>query len=503
MLTANRKSIRAVSWAAAGLLAVMGGPAFGQGSVDLRTWSQEGDPGAGTWNVAPDGLSVLQTVNGAPTFFVSPLEYINTTVKGSLGVETTGDDDFIGFVFGYSAPIDPCTATRYCDFILLDWKQLSQSGASAGFRLSKVEGTHNGIAGIGNQLWLHESDASMTCTSLGAPLANAGWADNTVYEFELSYQESDIEIYIQGGSGTFATRQKIFDVSISDLPGGTFEGDVFPEGRFGFYNHSQSSVRYRGFSRADDPILITDPDNGGTLALGSVRVGTTSAPGSLTITNGATVGSLLTGTVSAAGGEFSGPLPDQVFSLQEQESTVRTFTYTPAGRGADSQDITVDSNAGLHTIALSGTGVGPIFDSSITPGSLADFGTIDKDDTATLPLDLSNVTPDPGGDALTGLTLDFEITGPDAAMFSLDLTPDTVVSSGQTLNLTLTFDPGGVEGVFGATLTLLTDQGAAFGETALGDPFVFNLTGESIPEPATILLTLCAFAPLLGRRKRH
>ena len=75
---------------------------FAQGNIDLSAWSQEGPPGAGNWVVAVYGESVLQTINGAPTHFVSPNNFINTTIGGSFSVETTSDDDFIGFVFGFN-----------------------------------------------------------------------------------------------------------------------------------------------------------------------------------------------------------------------------------------------------------------------------------------------------------------------------------------------------------------------------------------------------------------
>ena len=96
---------------------------------------------------APDGRSVgLQTTNGDPTFFVSPEnDYVDTTFRGSFRVDTTSDDDFIGFVLGYRprpAEADPPNAF---DFVLFDWKRNSQTYMSratiAGFRLARVQGT--------------------------------------------------------------------------------------------------------------------------------------------------------------------------------------------------------------------------------------------------------------------------------------------------------------------------------------------------------------------------
>src|SRR5690554_3436137 len=72
--------------------------------IDLNTWTEEGAPSNGNWVVSGDGSSVNQTINGDPTFFVSPNNFLNTAFDGSFSVNTTGDDDFIGFVFGYQSP---------------------------------------------------------------------------------------------------------------------------------------------------------------------------------------------------------------------------------------------------------------------------------------------------------------------------------------------------------------------------------------------------------------
>jgi len=86
--------------------------------IDLSSWTQWGSPSDGNWQVSSDHTSVLQTINGDPTYFVSSANYSNTTFNGSFGVETTGDDDYIGFIFG---------ATDSDHFFLFDWKQYEQN----------------------------------------------------------------------------------------------------------------------------------------------------------------------------------------------------------------------------------------------------------------------------------------------------------------------------------------------------------------------------------------
>jgi hypothetical protein len=431
--------------------------------------------------------------------FVSPNEFINTSVSGSFRVETTGDDDFIGFVFGYQAPLgaDPVNGV---DMILLDWKQLYQTNADPGFRLAKVMGTHNGTSGTGNQIWPHSSDANITFTSLGAPLVNAGWQDNQTYAFDLVYQQTNIEIHIQGGTGVYATKQKVFDVDINDHLG-VFAGDVFPSGRFGFYNFSQEKVRYISFTQADDPILQTTPATGQTLDLGPVRVGTSSAPGDLTITNAASVGSTLTGTVASASGEFAGPTPDAAFSLAEGADSVKQFVYTPTAMGADTQDVLVTSDGGNSLITLAGKGVRPVYGDD-SGGSL-DLGIVDSaGPVGEAFIELTNLAKDGLGDALTGLTiLSAVITGPDAALFSTpDFIPE-ILSEGDTLLVKVRLDgAGALDGIKNALLTFTTDQGQTLGVS--GETFDVSLTGEVVPEPTTLIMLAFGVPALLKAKRR-
>ena len=180
--------------------------------IDLNTWTPTS---GGTWTVDGSGTSVLQTINGDPTYFLSNTDYINTQFEGTFGVETSGDDDFIGFAFGYN---------NSNDFLLFDWKQGNQtwSGdyAPSGFTLSKISGSSvNHWDHSGTDITVLASDYS----------GNNGWADNTVYEFSLDFTTTGIKIGIDGTN--------IFDVS-----------GVFNSGKFGFYNYSQSLVRYTGFT---------------------------------------------------------------------------------------------------------------------------------------------------------------------------------------------------------------------------------------------------------------
>jgi hypothetical protein len=219
--------------------------------IDLSTWQKRGPAANGIWTVAPDGNSVFQSVNGDPTFFVSPTNQINTTIRGSIRVETTGDDDLIGFVFGFSGPV---AAGNDMDFVLFDWKQLNQSSggftAFEGFALSRVDGTiTNYIPGFWGRTDSAGFDnlATLYDTTLG-------WEDNVLYDFEILYQANRIRIDIAGGA--FGDGTTIFDIA-----------GEFPDGAFGFYNYSQASVRYAGLTEEATPPPVNNVPEPGTLGL--------------------------------------------------------------------------------------------------------------------------------------------------------------------------------------------------------------------------------------------
>lgn len=219
--------------------------------IDLTTWTREGNPVNGTWNVATDGASVLQTRNGEPTFFVSPDNYINTTFNGKFKVNTTSDDDFIGFVFGYKSPLtSESDGVNDFDFFLFDWKQSDQSSAYEGFALSRVNGT---ITDYNPGFWRHTDSTGFDVLAVRYG-STRGWADNTEYEFTLLYQTNRIRIDIKGGTGDFVDGQTIFDT-----PPSAVGLDSFQDGRFGFYNYSQSNVNYQGFTEEEAPPAVPLP----------------------------------------------------------------------------------------------------------------------------------------------------------------------------------------------------------------------------------------------------
>ena len=184
----------------------------------------------GEWVILNDGQLVNQTKNTKyPTFFVSSEEFINDEITGTIRVNDTVDDDFVGFVLGFNS----VTTTGFgggdiFEFILLDWKSVEQAGAKEGFTLSRVRNTVN-LTGSeeNNVLWTHDIEkVEILASKYGSQM---GWLRNVEYVFEFKYTSENVTIELNG--------EDLFRV----------EGEFKP-GSFGFYNLSQADVDYYGFS---------------------------------------------------------------------------------------------------------------------------------------------------------------------------------------------------------------------------------------------------------------
>ena len=200
--------------------------------VNLNLWSTEGN---GIWSTTtPD--TVIQGYNPPlPTVFSSPLNMQGMRLTGTVTVldpVQDNDDDYFGFVLGYDAPpgaLQYDVFNPLADYILIDWKRTTElveyaAGfscvAQRGLSLSHVTGPLGGDAGG----WCH-SGPGIAELERGATLGATGWAKNTVYDYEITFTDAAIALWIDG--------VQQFDVA------GTFEN-----GSFGFYAHSLGDVRF-------------------------------------------------------------------------------------------------------------------------------------------------------------------------------------------------------------------------------------------------------------------
>ena len=193
------------------------------GLVDLSTWTAEGN---GTWSLSAGNNTAFQSINGTPTTFYSDFNGQGIALSGNIIVETTADDDFVGFVLGFQ-PGDISNAAT--DYIVVDWKQATQPFFGCSAQIGLAISRFTAGAADGADSWCHQG--TVTELARGTTLGATGWADNTSYAFDLIFTATNIQVFVDGN--------KELDVNGS-----------FADGRFGFYNYSQSSVRYSAIEQA-------------------------------------------------------------------------------------------------------------------------------------------------------------------------------------------------------------------------------------------------------------
>ena len=223
--------------------------------IDLSSWSAltldfPGGQPAGNWVLEPGNTAVEQTVNADPSFYLNNLNQTSYSIDGSWQVLTTGDDDYMGFVFGYQ---------NSSNFYLFDWKQGTQGyvgrTAAEGMTIKRLQGaTGNGLADLSlEELWENQvnfGDMTVLATNHSS---TAGWADNVLYDFHLDFNLTPGEIHI------------IVKQGLTELWNVTLNDPTFASGQFGFYNYSQQNVRYAGFEQQGG--VIVDVPEPGSLAL--------------------------------------------------------------------------------------------------------------------------------------------------------------------------------------------------------------------------------------------
>ena len=258
--------------------------------VNLSGWTEEtyptvtgfSDP---IWVLEGGNLAVKQTVNAQPTMFFSDFNAQGSTIEGVIEVQTTGDNDYIGFALGFEAGDASDTGA---DYLLVDWKQGFQTfnfnnaqscpaggDALEGLAVSRVTGIPTA-----DEFWQHNdagcnTDGGVEELQRGDTLGATGWADNTPVTFKFQFTATNLKVFVDG----------------------TLELDVdgvFPDGRIAFYNFSQPNVRYSAFTQvpfiakeitsgpcASNPALDCDA-TGTTITFDEDHSGTTGAGNGVT-----------------------------------------------------------------------------------------------------------------------------------------------------------------------------------------------------------------------------
>ena len=210
--------------------------------VDLSGWTADsyllGGQPAGNWVVAGDNKSVTQTVNADPSLFRNNLNQTSYSMDGSWK-SGGGDDDFIGFVFGYQ---------NDHQYYVMDWKAGTQSYAGGtayeGFRILKIDAASRGDLALADFWGSGTGNSTILASSYGS---DKGWVANKSYDFHLDFFTTAGEIAIQVKDGATT----LWDVVIND--------STFTSGQFGFYNFSQANVQYSGFEQTGGVIVNPVP----------------------------------------------------------------------------------------------------------------------------------------------------------------------------------------------------------------------------------------------------
>ena len=210
--------------------------------IDLSPWTVvqfefNAQPDA-NWQLSQNNTVATQSVNADASILLSNFSSLNDRIEGTWRVtDAGGDDDFIGFVFGYQDSQH---------FYLFDWKQVTQDAALQGMSVKVV----NAPSPVTSELWSTAGNGDRVRTIYHNSIP---WAVAIDYRFELEFHAGAFTITVRQGNTVLAS------VALFD--------DTYTSGGFGFYNYSQANVRYSGFTRQQllprtyaYPVQAVDPD---------------------------------------------------------------------------------------------------------------------------------------------------------------------------------------------------------------------------------------------------
>jgi hypothetical protein len=234
--------------------------------IDLSSWTPltlnyPGGQGSGSWVLEPGNTAVKQIINADPSFYLNNVAQTQLTIDGTWQVVGDGgDDDYMGFVFGYQ---------NSSQFYLFDWKQSGQGyvgrTAAEGMSIKRFSGaTGNGAVDLSlEEFWENQVSFGDMVVLATNHSTSKGWVDQTLYNFHLDFNLNPGEIHIVVKEGA----TELWNTTINDT---TYTG-----GQFGFFNNSQQNVRYAGFTQSSGvPVsAIPEPETYALMLAGLGAIG--------------------------------------------------------------------------------------------------------------------------------------------------------------------------------------------------------------------------------------
>lgn len=231
--------------------------------------SQSLDVSGTSANFVVDSPTVVrQTANSIPAVFNTTMPADIAAITFDMSVQTTGDDDFIGWTVGWDSGELASTGTpATTDWLYFSWKQGTQTalGGSrqSGLTLSRVTG--NVTEG---QMWSGDGgNVTRLAEANSFPLAGgstSGWQDNRKYRVRMIFSPDRIRVWITPetvvGSNLFLPANEALEFDVTPASVST---TTFPTGNLGFYVHSQPAERYELIGPTDGSVCSVDTDGDG------------------------------------------------------------------------------------------------------------------------------------------------------------------------------------------------------------------------------------------------
>ncbi len=409
--------------------------------IDLGTWSvvqyELNDQPDANWVLSNGNTQADQTVNADASILLGDFDITDRVIDGTWRVNESADDDFIGFVFGYQGR---------GQYYLFDWKQFDQQDflrgifAEKGMSL-KIVNVPGGGDPTAADLWPTVGTGNVSVIQHNT----IGWKDFTDYSFHLEFNNGFFVIEISE-DGSVLQRWEISD-------------NTFTSGFFGFYNYSQGSVVYKGFTEKICNYSVSPASQSFTASGGTEVVSITAGPDAcdwtavsndtwITITSASTGignGSInysvseklstgsRTGTITIAGETFTVTQDGAVSPVCTFGIIPTSQTFASAG-GTDSVSVTATpgscnwtaiSNASWITVTSGSTGTG---NGSVGYSVSENTSVVSRTGTITIAEQTFTVTQ--GGKTTPACT------------FSITPTNQTFATAGGTDSVNVTATPG-------------------------------------------------------------